>query len=69
MAIALADKLGATVNFGRDTYAYIQEAVRQGRSEDDFTRFYPDLEKFDPKKKGKGKSKARAKKKGSARKK
>ena len=50
MAIALADKLGATVNIGRDTYAYIQEAVRQGRSEDDFTRLYPDLEKLDTKK-------------------
>jgi 3-hydroxyisobutyrate dehydrogenase len=50
MAIALADKLGATVNIGRDTYAYIQEAVRQGRSEDDFTRLYPDLEKLDKKK-------------------
>ena len=53
MAIALADKLGATVNIGRDTYAYIQEAVKQGRSEDDFTRLYPDLEKLDPKKKAK----------------
>jgi 3-hydroxyisobutyrate dehydrogenase len=55
MAIALADKLGATVNIGRDTYAYIQEAVRQGRSEDDFTRLYPDLEKLDTKKKTKKK--------------
>ena len=51
MAIALADKLGATVNIGRDTYAYIQEAVKQGRSEDDFTRLYPDLEKLDTKRK------------------
>lgn len=55
MAIALADKLGATVNIGRDTYAYIQEAIKQGRSEDDFTRLYPDLEKLDPKKKSKKK--------------
>jgi len=47
MAIALADRLGATVNIGRDTYAYIQEAVRQGRSEDDFTRLYPELENLD----------------------
>lgn len=59
MAIALADKLGATVNIGRNTYAYIQEAVRQGRSEDDFTRLYPDLEKLDVKKQAK---KRRAKK-------
>ncbi|MBT3989518.1 MAG: NAD(P)-dependent oxidoreductase [Rhodospirillaceae bacterium] len=57
MAIALADKLGATVNIGRDTYAYIQEAVRQGRSEEDFTRLYPDLEKLDKKKKAKKKTK------------
>lgn len=55
MAIALADKLGATVNIGRKTYAYIQEAVRQGRSEDDFTRLYPDLEKLDRKRKAKAK--------------
>lgn len=47
MAIALADKLGATVNIGRETFAYIQEAVRQGRAEDDFTRLYPDLEQLD----------------------
>ena len=57
MAIALADKLGATVNIGRDTYAYIQEAVKQGRAEDDFTRLYPDLEKLDWKKKKKRKQK------------
>jgi len=61
MAIALADKLGATVNIGRDTYAYIREAVKQGREEDDFTRLYPDLDKLDRKKKKKGK---KAKKKG-----
>jgi 3-hydroxyisobutyrate dehydrogenase len=47
MAIALADKLGATVNIGKDTFAYIQEAVKQGRSEEDFTRLYLDLEKLD----------------------
>jgi 3-hydroxyisobutyrate dehydrogenase len=63
MAIALADKLGATVNIGRDTYAYIQEAIRQGRAEDDFTRLYPDLEKLDTKKKAKAKRKSPAKKK------
>ena len=51
MAIALADKVGASVNIGRDTYAYLQEAVRQGRSEEDFTRLYSDLEKFDRKRK------------------
>jgi len=44
MAIKLADKIGATVNIGRDTYKYLQEAIRQGRSEDDFTTLYPDLE-------------------------
>jgi 3-hydroxyisobutyrate dehydrogenase len=44
MAIALADKLGATVNIGRDTLAYIREAVEQGRSEDDFTLLYRDFE-------------------------
>jgi hypothetical protein len=47
MAIALADKLGATVNIGKNTYAYIQEAINQGRSEEDFTKLYPDLEKLD----------------------
>jgi len=50
MAITLADKIGATVNIGRDTYKYIQEAVRQGRSEDDFTTLYPDLENLSIKK-------------------
>ncbi|MEK9725571.1 MAG: NAD(P)-dependent oxidoreductase, partial [Rhodospirillaceae bacterium] len=33
MAIALADKLGATVNIGRNTYKYLQAAVKQGRQE------------------------------------
>jgi 3-hydroxyisobutyrate dehydrogenase len=61
MAIDLADKLGATVNIGRDTYAYIQEAVRQGRSEDDFTLLYPDLEKLDKKKTKKKAKKKKAK--------
>jgi 3-hydroxyisobutyrate dehydrogenase len=50
MAIALADNLGASVNIGRNTFAYIQEAIDQGRAEDDFTRLYPDLEKLDTKK-------------------
>ena len=50
MAIALADKLGATVNIGRDTLAYLREAVEQGRSEDDFTLLYRDFEAL-----GKGK--------------
>jgi hypothetical protein len=53
MAISLADKLGATVNIGRDTYAYIQEAIKQGRSEDDFTTLYTELEKLDRKQKKK----------------
>ncbi|MDH3231015.1 MAG: hypothetical protein OEN55_14595, partial [Alphaproteobacteria bacterium] len=44
MAIALADKLGATVNIGRDTLAYIRAAVEQGRSDDDFTLLYRDFE-------------------------
>lgn len=61
MAIALADKLGATVNIGRDTFAYIQEAVRQGREEEDFTRLYLELEELDPKKK-KGKKAAKKRK-------
>jgi len=46
MAIALADKLGATVNIAKNTHAYLQEAVNQGRSEEDFSRLYPDLEKL-----------------------
>ncbi len=53
MAIALADKLGASVNIGRETHGYIQEAIKQGRAEDDFTRLYPDLEKLDMKRKKK----------------
>ncbi len=44
MAIALADELGATVNIGRSTYAYLREAVKQGRSEEDFTRLYLELD-------------------------
>ncbi len=51
MAIELAEKLGATVNIGKDTYAYIQEAIKQGRAEEDFTTLYPDLEKLDKKSK------------------
>jgi hypothetical protein len=58
MAIALADKIGATVNIGRETFAYLQEAISQGRAEDDFTRLYTDLEKLDKK------AKAQRKKKG-----
>jgi len=46
MAIALADKLGATVHIGRDTLAYLRAAVAQGRSEDDFTLLYRDFEKL-----------------------
>lgn len=46
MAVALADKLGATVNIGRDTLAYIRAAVAQGRSEDDFTLLYRDFEEL-----------------------
>lgn len=46
MAIALADRLGATVNIGRDTLAYLSEAMEQGRSEDDFTLLYRDFEKL-----------------------
>tara|TARA_A100001011_G_scaffold80048_2_gene82988 strand:- start:28092 stop:29030 length:939 start_codon:yes stop_codon:yes gene_type:complete len=51
MAINLADKLGATVNIGRNTYDYIQAAMRQGRSEDDFSLLYPDLDSLSKKKK------------------
>lgn len=47
MAIALADKIGASVNIGRATFAYLREAIDQGRAEEDFTRLYPDLEKLD----------------------
>jgi len=50
MAIALADKLGATVNIGRKAFKYLEEAVRQGRSDDDFSRLYPVLEHLDQKK-------------------
>ena len=46
MAIDLADKLGATVNIGRDTLEYLKAAVKQGREEEDFTRLYPILEKL-----------------------
>lgn len=46
MAVALADKLGATVHIGRDTLAYLREAVEQGRGEDDFTLLYRDFEKL-----------------------
>jgi 3-hydroxyisobutyrate dehydrogenase len=52
MAVALADKLGATVNIGRDTLAYLQAAVAQGRSEDDFTLLYRDFEELAAREKG-----------------
>ena len=54
MAVALADKLGATVNIGRDTLAYLRAAVEQGRSEDDFTLLYRDFEALGAEKAGKG---------------
>ena len=57
MAIDLADKVGATLNIGRDTYTYLEAAIEQGRAEDDFTRLYPDLEKLDKKSRPKKKSK------------
>ena len=60
MAIALADKLGATVNIGRDTLAYIREAVAQGRSDDDFTLLYRDFEALGAGKTGKGRNGAKA---------
>ena len=46
MAVALADKLGATVHIGRDTLDYIEQAMNQGRGEDDFTLLYRDFEKL-----------------------
>jgi 3-hydroxyisobutyrate dehydrogenase len=46
MAIALADKLGATVNIGRDALGYLHAAMDQGRGEDDFTLLYRDFEKL-----------------------
>lgn len=55
MAIALGDKVGASLNIGRETHAYLREAVKQGRSEEDFTRLYSNLEKLDSKRKNKKK--------------
>ncbi len=46
MAVALADKLGATVHIGRATLAYIRQAMEQDRGEDDFTLLYRDFEKL-----------------------
>jgi 3-hydroxyisobutyrate dehydrogenase len=46
MAIALAEKLGATVNIGRDALGYLHAAMDQGRGEDDFTLLYRDFEKL-----------------------
>ncbi|MFC1665301.1 NAD(P)-dependent oxidoreductase [Pseudomonadota bacterium] len=53
MANQLGNKLGASVNIGREALAYLQEAVKQSRSAEDFTRLYPDLEKLDIKRKKK----------------
>jgi len=46
MAIALADKVGAQVNIGRNTLKYLEKAVKQGRSDDDFTRLYAAFEEL-----------------------
>ncbi len=46
MAINLADKVGAQVNIGRNTLKYLKKAVKQGRSEDDFTRLYAVFEEL-----------------------
>ena len=51
MAVALAAKLGASVNIGRETNAYLSEAISQGRFDEDFTLLYPYLEKLDRNKK------------------
>ena len=44
MAMRLADALGATVNLGRDTFAYLKAAVHNGMVEEDFTRLYARFE-------------------------
>ena len=45
MAIAFADKLGANVNLGRDTLAYLKQAMALGMEDTDFSLIYQDFEK------------------------
>ena len=59
MAVALADKLGATVNIGRDALAYLNAAMDQGRGEDDFTVLYREFEKLGIGRKGKDRKAAK----------
>jgi 3-hydroxyisobutyrate dehydrogenase len=46
MALDMADRLGAEVTLGRQTHAYLAEAIRRGMADTDFARIYPDFEKI-----------------------
>ena len=59
IAIKLAEKMNATINIGRKAYNYLNEAMTQGRSEDDFSTLYPDLELLSPALKSNKKNKKR----------
>ena len=45
MAVAFADKLGAEVNLGRDTLAYLKQAMALGMEDTDFSLIYKDFDK------------------------
>ena len=44
MVVRMADDLGATINIGRDVYAYLEAAIDRSMSEEDFTRLYTEFE-------------------------
>jgi len=57
MAVGMADKLGAEVGLGRQTHAYLAEAMKRGMIDADFSLIFPDFEKIAKavNKQGKGK--------------
>ena len=46
MAVSLADGIGADVTLGKDTLAFLAEAVALGMENKDFTLLYRDFEKI-----------------------
>jgi len=46
MAVDMADRLKAQVTLGRQTHAYLNEAIKCGMADADFALIYPDFEKI-----------------------
>ena len=46
MAVSYADKVGLPANLGKDTYKYLQKAMKAGMADDDFTLIFRDFLKI-----------------------